>query len=56
MEKRIDTNFSLIAQKIDKELALGTGLSTSSDPHDYIQDDVNFNEIITLGNDALPHL
>lgn len=55
-ERKIDTNFTLIAQKINKEITLSTELSTSSNPYDYIQDNPEFNEIISLGNDALPYL
>jgi len=56
IEKIIDTNFALIAEKINQEISLRTELAGSSNPYDYIRDNQDFNEIVSLGNDALPYL
>ncbi|MFC4770327.1 hypothetical protein [Effusibacillus consociatus] len=56
IEKKIDNNFASIAQKINKEISLRSELASSSNPYDYIQGNDDFNEIINLGNDALPYL
>ncbi|NEW06337.1 hypothetical protein GK047_09960 [Paenibacillus sp. SYP-B3998] len=56
IENEIDSNFSAIVEKINKELSLKTELATSSNPYDYIKGSTDFNKIVGLGNDAIPYL
>jgi hypothetical protein len=54
IEKQIDNNFASINETINKEIALRT--ATSSNPYDYVKDNPDFENIVALGNDALPGL
>ncbi len=56
IEKKIDSNLSLISEKIAKEVSLRSELSMSSNPYDYIKDNRDFDAIVSLGNEAMPYL
>jgi hypothetical protein len=56
IEKQIDNNFASITEKINNKAALKTQYATSSNPYDYIKENADFENIVNLGNDALPAL
>ncbi|KRE59581.1 hypothetical protein [Paenibacillus sp. Soil750] len=55
-EKQINESFAAISEQINKEISLQSNLSFSSNPYDYIKQNADFDNIIKLGNDALPYL
>ncbi|WP_042169635.1 hypothetical protein [Paenibacillus gorillae] len=56
VEQQVDSRIISITKKLDKEVELKTELSKSSNPYDYIVNNTDFNEILLLGNNALPIL
>ncbi|NOU64995.1 hypothetical protein GC096_13240 [Paenibacillus sp. LMG 31461] len=55
-EKQINESFAAISEQINKEISLQSNLSFSSNPYDYIKNNEDFENIVNLGNDALPYL
>ncbi|MGQ7890609.1 hypothetical protein [Paenibacillus sp. WC2504] len=55
-EKQINDSFAAIEEKINKEVSLRSEISYSSNPYDYIKNNDDFENIIKLGNDAIPIL
>jgi hypothetical protein len=51
IEKQIDNSLASINETINKERT-----ATSSNPYDYMKDNPDFENIVALGNDALPGL
>lgn len=55
-EKQVESNLAKINANLQKEIENRTPLSFSSNPYDYIKDSVEFQNIVNLGEDALPIL
>jgi len=50
----MQTNMKAMLEEIDEEIADKTDLSYSSNPYDYIQNNQYYNNILSLGIEALP--
>ncbi|EFM09648.1 conserved hypothetical protein [Paenibacillus curdlanolyticus YK9] len=55
-ERQVDDNLKTFNDRLRQEIENKTALSFSSNPYDYIKGSVEFQNIIALGNDALPVL
>ncbi|MDO3410384.1 hypothetical protein QWJ34_11480 [Saccharibacillus sp. CPCC 101409] len=56
LAEQVDTNMVAIQETINKEVELRSEIAMSSNPYDYIKDNEDFENIVSLGNDALPVL
>ena len=51
---QIDQNFLAIQKDLSKMIIENPEMASSSNPYDYIKDNKNFDNIVQLGDDALP--
>lgn len=56
IESAVDTNIGNIETHLENELENGTKLALSSNPYDYTKAYKEYDNIVSLGNDALPYI
>ena len=56
ISKTIDTDLQQLTNSIEKDAISNPELAMSSCPYDYIKNNESFDDIVALGNDALPVL